>query len=47
VAGGVIFALIGLASFFVPAIVQIEDNGHSTADENVAPAEVELAVAGD
>jgi DHA3 family macrolide efflux protein-like MFS transporter len=47
VAGGVIFALIGLTGFFVPAIVQIEDNGHSTPDEHAALAEVVLAVAGD
>jgi DHA3 family macrolide efflux protein-like MFS transporter len=27
--GGVVFSLIGLASFFVPAVVKIEENGHS------------------
>jgi DHA3 family macrolide efflux protein-like MFS transporter len=47
VAGGVIFALVGLSGFFVPVIVQIEDNGYRTSDESIALAEVELAVAGD
>lgn len=47
VAGGIIFALIGLAGFFMPVIVQIEDNGHAMPDEGAALAEAELAVAGD
>jgi DHA3 family macrolide efflux protein-like MFS transporter len=47
VAGGAVFALIGVVSFFVPTIVQIEDNGHSTPDENVALAEVQVVGAGD
>jgi DHA3 family macrolide efflux protein-like MFS transporter len=49
VAGGAIFALIGAASFFVPAIVNLEQNhnGH-TEEDRASPAPVaETAVATD
>jgi DHA3 family macrolide efflux protein-like MFS transporter len=36
--GGLIFSLIGLASFFVPAIVKIEENGHAHAVPGGLPA---------
>lgn len=38
VVGGLVFSLIGLASFFVPAIVKIEENGHGHAVPGGLPA---------
>jgi DHA3 family macrolide efflux protein-like MFS transporter len=45
--GGAIFALLGVVSFFVPAIVNIEKNGHSSEEERPSPATVEISFAGD
>ena len=49
VAGGAIFALIGAASFFVPAIVNIErnHNGHTEEDKASPAPAAETAVATD
>ncbi len=45
--GGVIFALLGIGSFLVPAIVHIEDNGHRTQDGELAPAVAKIPSAGE
>jgi DHA3 family macrolide efflux protein-like MFS transporter len=45
--GGAIFALLGAVSFFVPAIVNIENNGHNTGEERPSPAPAEIPLAGD
>jgi DHA3 family macrolide efflux protein-like MFS transporter len=45
--GGAIFALLGAVSFFVPAIVNIEKNGHSSVEEKRSPAKVGIPLAGD
>jgi DHA3 family macrolide efflux protein-like MFS transporter len=47
VIGGAIFALSGAVSFFVPAIVNIEKNGHSVEEKERSPAAVEVPLAGD
>jgi len=49
VAGGAIFALMGAGSFFVPVIVNIEQNhkGHVVEDVSLPPTAAELAVAAD
>ena len=47
VIGGAIFALMGLGSFFVPAIVHIEDNGHRVQDGGRMPAAAEIRLAGE
>ncbi len=46
VVGGAVFALMGVGSFFVPVIVNIEHNhnGHSSVGESLAPAGGEVAV---
>jgi DHA3 family macrolide efflux protein-like MFS transporter len=45
--GGAIFALLGAVSFFVPAIVNLEKNGHSSKEERPSPAPAEIPLAGD
>ncbi|MEJ2734630.1 MAG: MFS transporter [Anaerolineae bacterium] len=45
--GGAIFALLGAVSFFVPAIVNLEKNGHSSGEERPSPAPAEIPLAGD
>lgn len=45
--GGAIFALSGAVGFFVPAIVNIEKNGHSAEEEKLSPAAVEVPLTGD
>jgi DHA3 family macrolide efflux protein-like MFS transporter len=45
--GGAIFALSGAVGFFVPAIVNIEKNGHSAEGEKLSPAAVEVPLTGD
>jgi len=47
VVGGAIFALMGIGSFFVPAIVHLEDNGHHGQDGSLTPAVAEIRLAGD
>ena len=47
VIGGATFALLGLGSFFVPAIVHLEDNGHHKEDGGLTPAVAEIRLAGD
>jgi DHA3 family macrolide efflux protein-like MFS transporter len=49
VAGGAIFALIGAASFFVPAVVNLErnHNGHIEEDKALPAPVTETAVATD
>ena len=47
VIGGATFALSGAVSFFVPAIINIEKNGHSVEEKERAPAAVEAPLAGD
>jgi DHA3 family macrolide efflux protein-like MFS transporter len=42
VIGGAVFALLGLGSFLVPAIVHIEDNGHHVQDGGLTPAVAEI-----
>ena len=44
--GGALFALLGLGSFLVPAIVHLEDNGHRVPDGGLAPAVAETASTG-
>ncbi len=44
VVGGLVFSLIGLASFLVPAIVHIEENGHGQAVPGGLEAQSRLAV---
>jgi DHA3 family macrolide efflux protein-like MFS transporter len=49
VVGGAIFALMGASAFFVPAIVNIEQNhhGHTTEDEPLSSVAVGTPVAAD
>lgn len=47
VIGGAIFALSGAVSFFVPAIVNIEKNGHSVEEDRLSPAAAEVPLTGD
>jgi hypothetical protein len=47
VIGGATFALLGIGSFFVPAIVHLEDNGHRAQDGGPVPAAAEVPLAGE
>ena len=45
--GGAVFALLGIISFFVPAIVNIEKNGNGVEEERLSPASAEIVLAGE
>jgi DHA3 family macrolide efflux protein-like MFS transporter len=47
VIGGAVFALMGVGSFFVPAIVKIEQNGHGARSRSSETAVAETAMAGE
>ena len=45
--GGIVFALCGVVSFFIPAIVHIEDNGRQAQETSPEPATMEASTTGE
>lgn len=45
--GGATFALVGILTFFVPAVIKIEEGRPEIEDSRPAPEAAEVALAGD